>query len=233
MLILLPLLVFALIMLLCLHSDYEFREAFVAAAVVWGVVVAGSTEVLSAVDGLTRTGIALAWLAAGALAFLYLRRASRSFAPEWRSALGEKWAGRPRTCPAGASGIVAGCVIIAAGVGLIALVSPPNTPDAMLYHMPRAVYWLQHQNVSLYPTIYPPQVFMPPWSEYALTHLFALAEGDRFVNLVQWFSLVGCGLGVSLVARSLGAGPSGKVFAAAAAMTVPQGIMQASGAKND
>ena len=117
------------------------------------------------------------------------------------------------------------------GVAFIALVSPPNTPDAMLYHMPRVVYWLEHHNVSLYPTIYPPQAFMPPWSEYALTHLFALAEGDRFVNLVQWFSLVGCGLGVSLVARSLGAAPLGQVFAAAAAMTIPRASCRPPGRK--
>ena len=73
MLILLPLLVFALILLLCFHFDYDFREAFLAAAVMWGVLVAGSTEALSAVNGLGRTGIALAWLVAGALAFVCLR----------------------------------------------------------------------------------------------------------------------------------------------------------------
>jgi hypothetical protein len=95
------------------------------------------------------------------------------------------------------------------------------------------VYWVQHNNVSLYPTVYPQQLFMPPWSEYAMAQLFALAQGDRFINVVQWFSLVGCGIGVSLLARSFGATALGQALAATIAMTIPQGIMQASGAKND
>ena len=61
----------------------------------------------------------------------------------------------------------------------------------------------------------------------------ALAGGDRFDSLVQWFSMTGCVIGVSLIAEMVGATPSGQVLAALFCATIPEGILEASGAKND
>ena len=35
---------------------------------------------------------------------------------------------------------------------IICVIYPPNTPDAMSYHMPRVMQWIQNQEVSFFPT---------------------------------------------------------------------------------
>jgi 4-amino-4-deoxy-L-arabinose transferase-like glycosyltransferase len=72
---------------------------------------------------------------------------------------------------------------------------------------------------------------MSPWSEYAMTHLTLLQGSDRLVNLVEWFSFLGSLIGVSLIARALGAGPRGQVLAAVLCGTIPQAILAATSAK--
>jgi hypothetical protein len=74
---------------------------------------------------------------------------------------------------------------------------------------------------------------MPPWAEYALLHLHLLAGSDRLANLVQWFSMAGSVLGVSLIARQLGAGTRGQLFSSLLCATLPLGILQASSTQND
>lgn len=46
---------------------------------------------------------------------------------------------------------------------------------------------------------------MPPWAEYAMLTLLALSGGNWLDNLVQWFAMVGSVIGVSLIAKLLGA----------------------------
>jgi hypothetical protein len=64
-------------------------------------------------------------------------------------------------------------------------------------------------------------------------HFQVLSRGDRWANLVQWFSMVGSVIGVSLIARQLGADTVGQVVAAVVATTIPMGILQASSTQND
>ena len=103
----------------------------------------------------------------------------------------------------------------------------------MTYHMPRIVHWLRNHSVAFYPTNDLRQLSLQPWAEYAMLQLHALAGGDWFDNLVQWFSMTGCVIGVSLIAEMVGATPSGQVLAALFCATIPEGILEASGAKND
>ena len=51
--------------------------------------------------------------------------------------------------------------------------------------------------------------------------------------MVQWLSMVGSLLGVSIVAKQLGANARQQVLAAVFAGTVPMGILQATGTQND
>jgi hypothetical protein len=43
-----------------------------------------------------------------------------------------------------------------------------------------------------------------------MMHMHLLWGGDRFVNLVEFFSLLGSVIGVSLIAKMLGAGPGNR-----------------------
>ena len=88
-------------------------------------------------------------------------------------------------------------------------------------------------SVSFYATPELRQLKMPPWAEYAMLQFHGLSGGDRFDGLVQWFSFAGSVAGVSLIAGLLGAGMRGQALAAVLCATIPQGLLEASGAKND
>jgi hypothetical protein len=126
---------------------------------------------------------------------------------------------------------------VAAGLAVIAvldaLLSAPNTWDAMTYHLPRVVEWMGNRGVQNYPTIDRQQLTMPPMAEYGMMHLDLLYGTDRLVNLVQWLAYVGCIIGVSLVTEEFGGSRRTQVFAAVLAATIPTALLGASGAKND
>lgn len=126
-----------------------------------------------------------------------------------------------------------GAVLIWLVSGVVALVSPPNTSDAMAYHMPRVVYWMQQQSVEFFATPYLNQIMLQPLHEYLILWLEVLTGGDRLANAVAWMATAGGILGVSLIARQLGAGVRGQALTALLAATLPNGILQASGVKNE
>jgi 4-amino-4-deoxy-L-arabinose transferase-like glycosyltransferase len=66
-----------------------------------------------------------------------------------------------------------------------------------------------------------------------MLHFYVLWGGDRFVNLIEWLSFVGCIVGgVSLIAEQLGAAGYGPLLAAVLFATIPEAILEASGAMN-
>ncbi|MBA2755087.1 MAG: glycosyltransferase family 39 protein, partial [Chloroflexia bacterium] len=126
-----------------------------------------------------------------------------------------------------------GIVSVTGLVGITAILSPPNTPDALNYHMPRVAHWIQNRSLDFYPTTVPWQLSHAPGAEFAILHLQLLSDGDRWANLVQWFAMAGSITGVSLLARDLGADRRTQVIAAAVAATIPMGILQGATAQND
>ena len=78
----------------------------------------------------------------------------------------------------------------------------------MSYHMPRVMHWIQNQNVDFYPTSTTRQLYVSPFSEYVILHLQLIVNGDRLANLVQWFSMFGSLIGVSLIAREFRFNPN-------------------------
>ena len=116
---------------------------------------------------------------------------------------------------------------------LTALIYPPNTPDSMSYHMPRVMHWIQNQNVDFYPTSTTRQLYVSPFSEYVILHLQLIVNGDRLANLVQWFSMFGSLIGVSLIARELGGNTKSQIFSALFCATIPMGILQSTSTQTD
>jgi hypothetical protein len=219
-------LVYLLILFLILHKiDNCWRSSILSAAIVWGVTIALSTELLSLFELVDFNWVFVLWFSADVLMLIiYLK--SRNFKPNDFRKERNKF-------PRFLVGLLAGVSLIFVAVGLIAIVSPPNNWDSMTYHMSRVVHWMQNHTVEHYPTSYAPQLYHPPWAEFAIMHFQIISGGDRFANLIQWLSMLGSAIAVSLIAQQLGANLRGQVFAAVFAATLPMGILQGSSTQND
>lgn len=211
----------ALVMLcLALPPQSGLRERCVEALVLFGTLVWAVTELLSVFDALTAGTLSAAWLAlALAGGAVWWRRPAGKRAPvqiDWLTAL-----------------YSAASVLIFSLTLVTALASPPNSADAMAYHMPRVLYWSEQHSVRIFPTPYLNQVMLQPFAEYLTLNGYVVSGGDRFANLGQWLASVGCAIGVSLIAKRFGAGPRAQALAALFSAALPSGILASSGAKND
>jgi hypothetical protein len=115
----------------------------------------------------------------------------------------------------------------------LALISPPNNWDSMTYHMSRVVNWLQNQSLEHYPTHNLRQIDSPPWSSLAILNLQVLSQGDHLANIVQWSSMVGCLIGISLISQQLGANWVGQILSAVICLSIPMGLLQSVTTQND
>lgn len=133
--------------------------------------------------------------------------------------------------PVVAAGIVA---VILATTLFLTLVSPPNTSDAMSYHVPRVLHWLDRGTLQPYFTGIDRQLWQPPFAEYLVAGGYGMAGGREWlINLPQWFAFGGVILAVMATARLLGADRRGRWLAAVLVATLPPAILQASSAQND
>lgn len=217
----LPFIAYFLLLAIARRKVRDWRDAAMEAATVWGVFVALSTELLGFARLITHAGLAMAWLALclGSIAWLLVtRRGQSSNGDQKRDDLEsfDRW-------------LIAGVVLVIALVGVTAIFSPPNTWDVVSYHMSRVAQWIANRDVSFFPTNYSAQLFLSPWSEYGMLHFDLLYGSDRFAGLIEWASFAGSVVGVSLIARSLGASIRGQVLAAIACAAIPEAVLEASG----
>lgn len=223
MLIFLPCATLAMSYLMLRRVVEGRRYAILAAAAAWAAIVCIITESLSLVAWIDRTHMAAAWLAVAAIQAVLL----------WRV-----W--RRRLCPAGPliSGamnvfLASTCAIFAAIIGLIAFLTPPNTVDVVTYHAPRVAMWMQHHSVAHYATPITRQLVLAPLAEFIQLQILVLSGGDAFSGLAHWFAYVLTIVAASLLAGQLGGGSRAQMLAAATTAMIPEGILTASGAKND
>jgi hypothetical protein len=203
----------------------DWREAALAACVAWGVVVVALTEGLSLFHALAFGPLLVAWgllSCASVVVCVWCWPKGPDLAlPAFR---------RKLFLP---TLLVGGMSFVLLATLVVALISPPNNWDSMTYHMARVANWVDHQSVRDYPTHILRQLYLGPWAEFAVTNLQILAGGDRFANLVQYVAMLGNVLGVSLVAKKLGAAWQGQLLAAVFCATIPMGVLQASSTQTD
>ena len=213
--------------LLYFHAKYAlpWRQAFLASMLVCGLSAILGAELLSQWNMITAPAVAVFWAA-----ILVIETALLGVAAKQGRL---KWSVPANTLPRSSALLLSGVVLYVLFIGLIAVVAPPNTWDSMEYHMPKAMHWIQHQNISFYPTAVPRQNHQSPGAELFILHLQVLSGSDRFANLVEWLSMAGCLAAITLIAKELGAGLRGQVLAAVFVVTLPMGIMQASSTQTD
>ena len=224
------------------RSHRDWRHTFLTAALVWGVVSTAIMEGLSLASALTQPAVAAVWiLAIGLVVAATPWRINRgqlgivTIPAPWRvgqpPALGLPAVSVARLREHGVG--LGGIAVVLLIAGFLAVTGGISTNDALDYHLPRVMHWIQDGSVGFYPTAVSRQLNLNPWAEYAITQFMILGGGDAWANLIQWFALGGSAVGVSLIARELGSSPCGQVFAAIFAVTIPMAVLQGSTAQND
>ena len=225
MLFFLPLISLVFLFVLFQTHERDWRNSVLSALVVWGLILTVITELLSLVRLLNFAWLTLLWLLTTLiLGRIYFRSQPRR--NQWKII-------NLSNLSFFSNILIGGVGIIVTLVGLVAIVAPPNHSDSMEYHMSRIVYWIQNDSVAHYPTHTLFQLYQNPWSEFAIMHFQILSGGDRFANLIQWGSMLGSIIGISLIARQLGANSRGQILATVVGATIPMGILQGSSTNND
>jgi hypothetical protein len=204
----------------------DWRRGILRAGILIGVYGVLATEFLSLFETITTTSLTIVWILPCVLCLLMLTRNRERFLqlrfPAW-SLEGER----------SSTILLFGIVLILFITGLVAWETPPQTWDSLNYHMSRVAHWTQMKAVQHYPTGIEVQNNMPPGAEYFVMHTYVLSQGDKWVNFVQWFAMLGSLVGVSWIARQLGVNRFGQLLAAVFAATIPMGIVQASSTMTD
>ncbi|TVU53877.1 MAG: hypothetical protein EA414_10070 [Arthrospira sp. PLM2.Bin9] len=222
-LILLPLI---FLFLIFRQSGQGWRSGILSTGLAWGTLVVLITELLSMFGWLKFMPLFMVWIIVNIILGLTvgkILRTSQIKLVNWQFdniSVFLKLA-------------IASVAVIILIIGLTAAIAPPNNWDSMTYHMSRVVHWMQNGSVNHYPTSITRQISLGLWSGFAVTNLQILSGGDRLANFVQWASMVGSIIGISLIAKQLGGGLRSQVFAAVFCATIPMGILQASSTQTD
>ncbi|WP_193193571.1 ArnT family glycosyltransferase [Nostoc sp. MG11] len=231
MLVILPIVCLINIFLIINKNRIDWRESVILAATYWAVLLTIITESLSYFKLITFGWILGAWgVSCIILISIYFKLNTQKYdiSENKISQINKKNPIQPLIIL-----LLCNIAFYIVTIGLIAIIAPPNNWDSMDYHMSRVAHWIQNHSIAHYPTSYTPQLYQNPWSEFVILHFQILSGGDYFANLVQWLSMIGCLIAVSLIAKQLGADLRGQIFSAVVAVTIPMGILQASSTQND
>ena len=205
----------------------EWRMALLQTAALLGGYMVLFSELLSLFHALTTLWVAFFW--GLALVFAIVFGWKKGWIYEGFVSLKKGWI-KPDWFDI-LAGVFTG--ILLALLLFIAIKSPVNNNDSLQYHMSRVMHWVQDQGLQHYATAFIPQLIHPIWSELAILNFHLLSGSDKFAALIQWLSLVGAILGVSAIARLLGARRIWQWVAVAFVVSLPTGILEASSTQND
>lgn len=225
MAIFLPVAVFFILCHAFRHYEDGIRESLLRAAVLSVTFLVLLTELLSAPYLITRDALIAAWFVTLIIILTFTLRSSKRNVPPPHAVLSSHLA---------LIDIFLGATILAilAVIASIALIAPPNTADAMEYHLPRVLLWVSNHTVRNFPTADFAQLIQPPAAEFIHLHTYLLLGSDRLLNLVEFFALVGCSIATSLIAAKLGAPRTAQLLAALFVVTIPEAILESSGSMN-
>ncbi len=218
----------------------SIRGAFVLAFLAFEVLLLGITELTSVGHHFTAGTVAVAWsiviivllFAARTPITMVMQRArSESGASNDGARFGlldraKRLTGEDRFWIAVLTVIFG--LLVAEGV-----LYPPTYGDSMVYHLARVEHWVQNGSVAFFATHYLTQIEFTPLSEYNLAHLHLLSGTDRFDASMPLLAALVCIVGVSELARLLGASRSTQIAASVICATIPSGILLAAVTEDD
>ncbi len=115
----------------------------------------------------------------------------------------------------------------------IAIRVPPNTNDAMIQHMSRVGYWLQHGSMAAWNTPLVLQVAYPPIAQLQILWTILFAGADKFAPLIQWFAIPVSAIAIYGLSNRLGWSKEKSALTALLWMTLPQIVLQSTSTQND
>lgn len=115
----------------------------------------------------------------------------------------------------------------------IAVKVPPNTNDAMIQHLSRVGYWLQHGSMAVWNTPQILQVVYPPNAQLQILWSILFTGTDHFAPLVQWFAIPVAALAIYGLTCRLGLSREKSMLTSLLWMTLPQIILQSTSTQND
>lgn len=221
-LLLLPLLTFIGLVWLLTGDSQELRWAILAGSVITGAFIVLLTEGLSLFAALGTGPVIGVWcLALATTAGLLARRGDRLPRLRWPPAH-RQHSDRFLFALFGMGALI--CLV---PTGVTAVVAVPNSWDAMVYHLPRVMHWIQNESVHHYPTHQLKQLYSPPLTEWLMLQVRLFTGSEHSFALVPWVAFALTPIAVSDVASELGASFRGQLLAAAFALTLPLALAQA------
>jgi hypothetical protein len=203
------------------------RVALLQSVLMAGVFIALQSEILSLFHSLANPYVAGLWLLALLIcAWFGWRR--RLFLLGWK-----RLAASVHSLDRFAAVTLVAFSLIFLLLLVIVVISSPNNMDSLLYHMSRVMHWAQDQSLAHYPVGFEVQLTHPIVAELSILQLRLLLGNDQLASLPQWLSLILGSIAVSLGAKLLGAGRKGQLAAAAFAISIPIGLLEATSTQND
>lgn len=227
MLGLLPFIALSLLGIVFRLRQTSWRQAYLQAAVVWGILVVASTEILSLFHSLAFRPVCLFWIIVIIFSAVLILR-NRNL-----RTLSFPIVKRPLALTGSEKFYLLATIVIVLAVGLTAIIAPPNTWDVLSYHLGRVMHWIQNHCLDNYPTHITAQLTHSPGMEFIFLHLVLLSGNDHWVNLPQWLGLLLTLCAVSLIFKHFGADRKKQLFSVLLTATIPMLILQGSSAKND
>lgn len=208
------------------------RKTLLYSVITFSLLIAVMTEVLSCFHLISYPSLFICWSVINLLLILYLYRKKQqlfifisSFKPHFGQVLKQL--------------SVYEKILLSASALLLTLIFvqgiayPPNNRDSLTYHMARIPSWISHHSVAAFPTHILRQIYQPPLAEYMIMHVNLLSHGDYFSASVQFFFFIFCAVTITLITRHFGLGRKYQIAAFLLALTLPEGILQASSTQND
>jgi hypothetical protein len=210
-------------------SVQNARESLLRAALVLGAIIVLVTEGLSLAEAVSASNMKVAWIILAGLA------SGAALVAHRRGRLVDGGGSLDHQVPPGLASplLAAACATILGITLFIAIVAPPDSDDAMTYHLGRVLHWIQARSVDYYPSGIRRQNYQMPFAEFVLLQFQLLSGSDRWANLVQWSAFALSGMTVSLILAQLRQSAAVQWAGAFVVFTTPMAILQASNAQND
>ncbi len=201
----------------------DFREAIIKGSVAGGLVIVGITELLSFFKIINFSALGVLWVSVFAVAAISSRKNLLKLQIRPTLTTMKSWE----------SAVLLSMIFILSVVGFLTFYCPPNNFDALTYHLSRVEHWVQNQTLAHFPTNDVRQLYSNPFAEMVILHFRILTDSDLFSNSIQFFALIGCLIGATLLAARMRIKRKGQWLTAIFCLTIPMAILQGSSAQND